>query len=133
MSGPGDRWDHLLRLFDFELRLSDRYKRYLSLTMIASGNGPVSISRTIEDTVRISDELADVDGTATLLMPETDTQGAITAIRRFKTKCNNIIDLRFAVVTFPTDGRYAGALVDKAVQRLDKAKAGSNGEVVATD
>ncbi len=61
MSELPDRWNHLLRLFDFELRLSDRYKRYLSLTMLASGNGPVSISRTIEDTVRISDELADVD------------------------------------------------------------------------
>ena len=128
----GDEWNNLLRLIDFELRVSDRYKRYLSLTMIASGDGPVSISKTLEDVIRISDELVDLEGSTTLLMPETNMQGAMTAIRRFKTKCNGTIDLRFAVVTFPRDGKSAGALVDKVVQRLEKAKAGANGEVVAS-
>ena len=128
----GDEWNNLLRLIDFELRVSDRYKRYLSLTMIASGDGPVSISKTLEDVIRISDELVDLEGSTTLLMPETNMQGAMTAIRRFKTKCNGTIDLRFAVVTYPRDGKSAGVLVDKVVHRLDKAKAGATGEGVAS-
>ncbi len=128
----GDEWNYLLRLIDFELRVSDRYRRYLSLTMIVARNGPVSISKTLEEVIRISDELVDLEGSTTLLMPETDVQGAMTAIRRFKTKCNETIDLRFAVVTFPRDGKSAAALVDKAVRRLDKAKAGAKGEVVAS-
>ena len=129
----GDEWNYLLRLFDFELGVSERYKRYLSLTMIAAGNGPVSISETLEDAIRISDELVDLEGSITLLMPETDVQGAMTAIRRYKTKCDGTIDLRFAVVTYPRDGKSAGVLVDKAVQRLDKARAGAKGEVVASE
>ena len=128
----GDEWNYLLRLFDFELRVSERYKRCLSLTMIAAGNGPVSISETLEDAIRISDELVDLEGSITLLMPETDIQGAMTAIRRYKTKCDGTIDLRFAVASFPRDGKSAAALVDKAVQRLNKAKAGAKGEVVAS-
>ena len=128
----GDEWNYLLRLIDFELHVSDRYRRYLSLTMIVAGNGPVSINRTLEDVIRISDELVDLEGSTTLLMPETDVQGAMTAIRRFKTRCNGTIDLRFAVATYPMDGTSAGALVDKAVHRLDKAKTGAKGEVVAS-
>ncbi|MDK1022433.1 MAG: hypothetical protein QGD90_12445 [Candidatus Hydrogenedentes bacterium] len=128
----GDEWNYLLRLIDFELRVSDRYRRYLSLTMIVAGNGPVSISKTLEDALRISDELVDLEGSTTLLMPETDVEGAMTAVGRFKRKCNGTIDLRFAVVSFPRDGKSTGALVDKAVQRLEKAKAGAKGEVVAS-
>lgn len=132
MLSPGDERYHFARLLDFEIRVSDRYKRYVSLIMIASGNGPVSFSEISKDIIRISDELTDFEGASTLLMPETDMQGAMTAIGRFKTKCNGAIDLRFGVATFPADGVAAYGLLDKVVQRLVKARAGGKGEVVAT-
>ncbi len=94
-----------------------------------NGQGNGHIRTWLKGTLRDSDEFFELSDEAVIVLSETDTIGARTAIRRYKEANghNGNHDVRFAVASFPTDSRD---LLLTALGRLTKAKQGMSGEVV---
>ncbi|MEK7794967.1 MAG: hypothetical protein AAB353_10570 [Candidatus Hydrogenedentota bacterium] len=123
----------LTRFLGYELKSAERYRRFVTLVMVASpGSRNGRVKKIVEDTIRNSDILADFDGAALVLMSETNSSGAITAIERYKAKNANQDDLRFSVVTYPSDGGGAEGLLATAFRRLQKATDSQPGSIVMT-
>ena len=132
----GRQW--LEKLLDYEMRAAARYRRFVSLVLMFSVNtDKVSTSevRNMKDLLanelRSSDEFIALNGTNAIAMSETETGGALTAIRRYQTACGDL-DLRFAVASFPGDARTSENLLATATWRLDIAKKASHNSVVDT-
>lgn len=123
-------WLHML--LEYEVQSSKRYQRHFSLVMMACGKGSLNCRELLGDIIRGSDELVELDGHASLLMGETDCAGALQAVRRFKDRCNNHIDLRFSVICYPNDGESPAVLLETASRRLEEAKNRGVGALVAT-
>jgi hypothetical protein len=122
-------------LLDYELRSAVRYRRFVSVILVAygDGNGRRNPRGLIGDNLlRASDEFFELNGDCAIVMGETDRIGALAAIERLKRLCNGESDLRFAVISFPLDGHIARELLSTAHRRLDKARALGSGAVVAT-
>lgn len=123
---------HLLRwLVDYELRAAERYRRFVTLMLVASRNGGFLLKDVLAKTKRESDRLFELDNEVAILMSETDVAGALTAVERYKSLFSEEIDLRFSVVSFPLDGVNCSDLMGKVFQRLDEAKALECGAVVS--
>ncbi|MFC1737280.1 hypothetical protein ACFL1X_14305 [Candidatus Hydrogenedentota bacterium] len=120
-------------LLEYELRCSERYRRFLSVVMLKSGKETVDFRNLFGDLVRDSDVLFELEGKAMVLMSETDQTGAMNAVTRFKTMCNGALDVRYSVAVFPADGRSAGNLMDTGQRRLELAQAQTAGAVVVED
>jgi hypothetical protein len=124
----------LKRLLQYELRCAERYRRFVSLVMVGSADTvEVNLNQLLEGTVRSSDEMTIWDSAAAILMAETDAEGAMAAIDRFKRKYEPAVDLRFGVVTFPDDGGGADSLLSIASRRYSEASMRSAGAVVRHD
>lgn len=119
-------------LLDYELRSSTRYRHFASLVTIAGWNGPGDLLETLRDTIRDSDEFFAWQGSAVILMGETDRAGALEAIKRYQTICGENPDLCFAVSCYPLDGQTAAQLLVTVRRRLERAKSLRCGAVVAT-
>lgn len=123
---------HLLRwLVDYELRAAERYRRFVTLMLVASRNGCFYLKDILVKTKRESDRLFELDNEVAILMSETDLNGALTAVERYKSLFSEDVDLRFSVVSFPLDGVNCSDLMGKVFQRLDVAKALECGAVVS--
>jgi hypothetical protein len=120
-------------LLNYELRGSVRYRRFVSIVVVACGDLRASPTELLANNlVRESDEPFEIEAGYAIVMGETDRIGALTAVERFKRRCNGQTDLRFAVVSFPVDGYIAGELLTTAHRRLSRARALYPGAVVAT-
>jgi hypothetical protein len=108
-------------MLDYELRSSKRYRRPVSLVMVRPLNAPIKLRHLLGPTLRESDQLFEIHDHAAILMGETDREGALAAIARYKEACEGEIDLRFAVASFPEDGSTVHELLATARQRLNKA------------
>jgi len=120
------------RLLAYELRCAERYRRFVSVVMITSGNGPVRYRQLLDGAIRDSDEFIEFDQAAAVLMAETDQAGALQAIERYKSKLNGAADLRFSLASFPKDARDARALFDTGRRRLAKAQSLERGALTCT-
>ena len=122
----------LQRLLQYELRSAERYRRYVSVVMVKTGDTVEQFRQMLSDTIRDSDELETLDEGAAILMGDTDTDGALCAISRYKQRCGDQLDMRFAIATFPADGREADGLLQAAMRRLDLSSTAGAGAVVTT-
>jgi hypothetical protein len=119
-------------LLSYELRSASRYRRFASLVMITgAGREAVNIKELLTDKIRGCDEFLEIDNCAAVLMSETDRNGALKAIARYKTKCASQVDLRFAVATFPFDGLVPMSIMSNVNKRLNAAKGLDRGAVVS--
>ena len=115
----------------YELSCAERYRRFVSLVMVAGTNPDGSVRRILADKIRNSDLLAEKNSYLVILMSETDQNGAQIAIDRYRSYGENN-ELWFSVVTFPQDSGTAETLVEVAERRLQRAVVdGAPGEVVA--
>ena len=125
-------------LLEHEMRAATRYRRFVSLVMVTSGDGgfsdgtmPVANengARMLEGCIRTSDELFDMGSYATVVMTETDAPSAQAAVDRYLNVMNGKCDVRFAVGTFPGDGQHAPDFVTSVYQRLRSAKSPGRAE-----
>ena len=114
---------HLELLLDYELRCAKRYRRYVSLIMIAPMENGVPLNEAIGGcSIRECDEYFELDEGSVILLGETDNSGAIVALERFQNSANSSHDLRSSVVSFPFDGYTVYELLSIARRRLQKAK-----------
>ena len=120
-------------ILGYELRASVRYGRALSLVFVDKGDSDL-LYLTAKNVLRNCDEMIRFDDvTACVLMGETSQDGALAAVSRYREVSAEIGQLRFGLATFPQDGHDVSALVTTARRRLDRAKIGDKGSVVAED
>lgn len=117
-------------LVDFELRGAARYRRFATLVMITAPESAVELIDFLADSIRGSDAVFHFESSAAILMGETDPSGAMAAVMRFKSRCDETIDLRFAVASYPSDGRDATTLLSALQRRRQEAVQGGFGAVV---
>ena len=122
----------LERLLGYELKSSSRYRRFASLVMVSPSAGNMNLGDLLKDTIRDSDEFLEFFGMGAILMGETDSVGAMVAVNRYKMFYNGDFDLRYAVVSYPFDGKDAKDLLGTARQRMNQAKAMYPGAVVGS-
>lgn len=122
----------LRQMLQYELHAAERYRRFVSVMMVAPGNGFIGLGDSLAGHCRTSDVMAETDMGVAVLMGETDTSGALTAARRYLNFFDNQADLRFSVVTYPSDGGKAEGLLERATRRLGEAMEGEMGAVVCT-
>lgn len=123
----------LNKFLGYELKSAERYRRFVSLVMVRAStvtNG--NLRQILSDTLRTSDVMADFDGAAVILMSETNSAGALAAIERYKAKGGSYDDLRFSVVTYPSDGGGPDGMISTAFRRLQKASAANPGTIIMT-
>lgn len=113
----------LEQLLDYELRCAKRYRRFVSIVIIAATNGFGNLREALaEDSVRDCDQFFELENGSAILMTETDSAGAMAALERCRLDLGGDSSLRFAVVSFPFDGHTAAELLAAATRRLERAK-----------
>jgi hypothetical protein len=122
----------LSKYLGYELQSAERYRRFVSVVMVGSSGREGKVKKLLSHHLRISDVMADFDGAAMILMSETNSAGALTAIERYKNGNDEGHDLRFSLVTYPSDGGGADGMIATAFRRLQKADGGQSGSVVMT-
>lgn len=121
----------LLRwLVDYELRAAERYRRFVTLILVTTNTGCFFLKDILMKTKRESDKLFELDNELAILMSETDLNGALVAVERYKSLFSEDVDLRFSVVSFPLDGVNCADLLGKVYRRLNAAKMLECGAVV---
>ena len=120
-------------MLDHELLLAERYRRFVSVTMIKS-KVPAEQKQVLADTIRESDVYFEFsDSFGAILMSETDGTGALAAVERYKQSCGADTDIRFAVGSYPQDHQPAPKFLSTVYQRMKSAEALEPGAVVTTD
>ena len=118
-------------LLKYEVTQSARHRRYLSLGMVSSLEDPVMLRKILDGIVRGSDPLFSVNGHVVVLMGETDKEGAMRAMKRYKGAVNGDMDVRYAISSFPDDGKTTTDLIRTGDRRLETAKTLEHGTIVA--
>ena len=121
----------LREILHYELESAERYRRFVSVVMVADTRGNGNVDRILSEKVRYCDVLAAADTMAVIMMSETGSAGAQSAIERYKKDATDGADLCFSLVTFPHDGRGVDGLIDVGSRRLQKAVESTPGTVVA--
>jgi len=114
--------DTLEWLLDYELNQSMRHRRYLSLVMLSSEEGSEKPRMILDKMVRRTDRLFAVNGSLAVLMGDTNRDGALKAVERYRREINRSIDVRYCVASFPDDAKEKEALMETACRRLETAK-----------
>lgn len=122
----------LRQLLQYELYGAQRHRRFVSMVMVTTDEGISGLRSFLGSHIRDSDVIADFDSSIAVLMGETDINSAMVAVNRYKSFFESQLDLRFSVVTYPSDGGKAENLIKMAYHRLSKAKQGESGAVVTT-
>jgi len=117
-------------LLAYELRLSARHRRFVSLVMLSPQNGPGEVDRLLDGAVRDSDVMFVLNGTKVVLMGETDEMGARRAVERYQRTIDGKMDVRYGISSFPLDGKAPEDLIRTADRRLHKARQMQIGSVV---
>lgn len=125
----------LERMLDYEMRAAARYRRFTSLVMLWAQAPRCNIHRLLLDEIRSSDAYFDNGASGgAILMGETDSCGALSAINRFRASTAGAVDLRFAIASYPSDARDAREMLAVAQRRLYSAQtAREPGAVVCGD
>lgn len=118
-------------MLDYEMRSAMRYRRFLSLVVVASDR-QVDLPELLKDHVRGSDEVFQLDNGAAILMGETERSGAMRAVERLQQMARDNVGLWYAVNTFPFDGHTVPELISTALRRLDKARSQVPNSVVSS-
>ena len=126
----GEKIGFLQKFLGYELKSAERYRRFVSLVLVNRDDQKRETRQLLTDAVRTSDVLADVDDVSVILMTETNSAGALSAIDRYKNRGDLGQILRFAVVTYPSDGGGVESLIETGYRRLESASAGPPGTVV---
>jgi hypothetical protein len=110
-------------MLDHELRLAERYRRFLSVCMIRSA-GSESLLDLLAVTLRQSDLYFEFEeNVGVVLMSETDKSGALAAIERFRRQTEHNASAYFAVGSYPNDNMRASQFVTTVYNRLKGAEA----------
>lgn len=127
---PSEEQSFVKKLLKYELNAAERYRRFVSVVMVASADGLDKIKHILQETLRSSDIMEEYEGAAVVLMSETDSCGALSAIARYRERImGRTEDLRFALATYPNDEGGADGLFDTAARRLQNCSAREFGAV----
>jgi len=118
-------------LLDYELKQSARHRRFVSLVMLTANGNSHKLDKMLNDVVRETDPIFSLPGSMAVLMGETDNNGAQQAIERYREAIDETMDVKFAVASFPDDGKASSELMDTAHRRLEIANTSDSGPVVA--
>lgn len=108
----------LERLLDYEVRCSKRCRRCISLVVVTATSTSVNLRALLGHVLRESDELFERPPHGMILMGDTDREGALRAIERYKKAYSAQMDLRFGVASFPEDGETVRELLDAGERSL---------------
>ncbi|MBX3180656.1 MAG: hypothetical protein KF886_25195 [Candidatus Hydrogenedentes bacterium] len=122
----------LRQLLQYELYGAQRHRRFVSMVMITTEEGISGLRNFLSSHIRDSDVIADFDSSIAVLMGETDINSAMVAVNRYKSFFDSQLDLRFSVVTYPSDGGKAENLIKMAYRRLSQARQGDTGAVITS-
>ena len=90
-------FNFLRQLLQYELHAAQRHRRFVSLVMMTSENALSGVRDYVGAHVRDSDVIANFDHSVAVLMEETDSEGALKAVDRYKRLFDSQVDLRFSV------------------------------------
>lgn len=119
-------------MLDYELCLALRHQRNVSLVLVSEPAGKLKLG-VLGNIIRRADEIFLLRCDAAILMSETPKAGALKAVERLRGACVGHCDLRFAVASYPSDGRLTCLLLNVAHRRLKRACESHRGAVVFTD
>ncbi len=123
--------ENLEWLLDYELRCAERYRRYVSVVMMAAeGQSGAQLLQLLNDQVRKSDEVFDLEYGTAILMGETDLPDSLRAIQRFRGYCEGNVELKCAIASYPEDRGSARDMVAALYRRIQTAAKGENGTIV---
>lgn len=120
-------------LLAYQLKLAARHRYFVSVVMVASDRRDINIKGLLQDSLRECDEFFDLQGRNAILMAHTGKDEAYEAVQRYLAQCNGEVDLRYSIVSYPSDGGAVGDIVAKGEQRLTLARRLGYGAVVAGD
>lgn len=106
-------------LLDYEVKQSRRHRRFVSLVMFSANGNTNTLDSLLEGVVRDSDPLFFLSHAIAVIMGETDTAGAQKAIDRYRKMVSNSMDVKYAVASFPEDGKAPEDLIQTARCRLN--------------
>ena len=118
-------------LLNYEQRLAERYRYFLSLVMMAPTNEKAKVMKILESSIRSCDEIFVINGYYVVLMPHTSKQEARVAVDRYKSMYNGELDIRYSITSFPGDINSLSDPIEVGRQRLETAKQGKPGEVIS--
>lgn len=119
-------------LLDYERRLAERYRYFLSLVMISPLKKKVDVVELLGSTMRSCDMVFSSNEEYAVLMPHTSEHEAQIAITRYNAMCNGEIDLRFSVTCYPEDISSVSDPIQIGRRRLEMAKRSRTSEVIST-
>ena len=90
--------------------------------MVTNGDGKISISSLLGQTLRACDQFFDLKEESAIVMPYTALDEAYIAVNRYKKKCNGAVDLHFAIVSYPEDATTATNMLETANRLISKAR-----------
>jgi hypothetical protein len=108
-------------LLRHELNAAERYRRFVSLAMISCSQGMPYLRNILNTYARKSDAITSFNGSTVVLMDETNEQGALVAIKRYRNLLGRECGMRFSIVTYPHDETTADRMLEVAHARLDSA------------
>ena len=116
--------DHLAFewVLDHQVQLAMRYRYFISIIMVANGDGKISIRRLLGQTIRDCDRFFDLKEESAILMPHTSQDEACVAVDRYKEKCNDAVDLHFSIVSYPADATTATTMLKTSKRLISKAR-----------
>jgi hypothetical protein len=118
-------------LLDYEVRLSARHRRFVSLVMIDTDKPRKSLEKVLSKAIRSSDVCFPENGGLAIVMGETGSSEALQAIERYNQNTSGIMDICYSVASYPADAKTLDELKHVAQRRLEKAKTLESGSVVA--
>ncbi len=102
----------------YELRCAQRYRRYVSVLVGSYKDNGRHFCEFFRDILRESDEVVESGSEVTLLMAETDQEGARAVMRRLKERYEGFVDVHFGAASYPVDGHNLMTLLSVARRRL---------------
>ena len=118
-------------LLEFLLHFATRHRHYVALVMVVEEGEDLDLKEILRKEVRDSDALFHMDDYSGIIMGQTDTDDAKRAVERYRVNLDGHADLRFSVVTYPEDSRGADDMWVTARRRLEVARRGDLGHVIA--
>ena len=134
----GEELDALTGMLDYEVEASKRYRRFVSLVMMhvkptAAGLQVDNWLRNIpEDAFRTTDRVFGMNraGTVAVLMGETSSQGALSAVERFQELYQGALAVHSSIAAYPGDGLSSQDLLNVAQCRLNLAEQSGEGTAI---
>lgn len=118
-------------LLDYEITLSARHRRFVTLVMIGTDKTPEELDQVLSEAIRNSDMFFPGTNGLSVVMGETASAEAINAIDRYKRTVNGSMNLHYSMASYPSDGKTMAEIKHVAQRRLEKAKTCEIGAVVA--